>query len=114
MRKKGFFFFVALVRRSSFKSVLKQTLCLQVLVILSSCAVKPNQQELNRLENARKEAEAAEVQLKALQKERQALEAQLKEQKALLKNSQQAVDEAKSEIPVEPAPVPPDTSSAKQ
>ena len=76
-------------------------LCLGSILHLTliSCANKPNVQELNRLEEARKAAEAAEIQLEQLKKERLRLETQLAEQKKLLIKKQQEVNKAKSESP---------------
>jgi peptidoglycan hydrolase CwlO-like protein len=76
------------------------TLLVLIIVFLSlSCSRKPDQQELNRLEDARKAAESAEAQLEQLRNERLKLEEKLAEQKKLLEQKQKEVDEAKSNLP---------------
>jgi len=74
-------------------------LALITALLFLSCSKKPNQQELNRLEDARKSAESAEAQLEELRNERLKLEEKLAEQKKLLEQKQKEVDETKSNLP---------------
>jgi hypothetical protein len=63
-------------------------------ICIAGCASKPNQQELNRLEDARQAAEMAEQQLEKLRKERVTLEEELARQKQLLDSKQKEANEA--------------------
>ncbi|MFC1584357.1 hypothetical protein ACFL5V_02290 [Fibrobacterota bacterium] len=69
------------------------------LALFAACASKPNQEELNRLEDARKAAASAEAQLQQLKKERLELEEELARQKKLLEQKQKEVDDTKSTMP---------------
>ena len=72
------------------------TLLLVVFILLfSSCAKKPNEQELQRLENARKAAELAEAKLESVKKERLALEEELAIKKKTLEDKEIQVEKAK-------------------
>ena len=74
-------------------------LALGILLVLSNCSQKPNRKELNRLEDARHAAEAAEIQLEKLRTERQSLEKKLSDQKQTLEEKKSSVNKAKNKIP---------------
>ena len=75
--------FFRLRKRNWFSLVL-----VSAVILIASCAKKPNRQELDRLEEARKAAEAAEAQLERIKKERLSLEKELSQQKNLLEQKE--------------------------
>ena len=86
-------------KRQRISKCLLALLSFIIITTLISCAAKPKQDELNRLEDARKAAETAESELEQLKKDRLELEEKLDQQKKILEQKQKEVEDAKSKIP---------------
>ena len=76
------------------------TLALSAL-LFSGCTKRPDQDQLNRLEEARAAAESAETKLAAKKKERKVLEAQLATQQKELSVQTEERDELKEKMATE-------------
>ncbi len=67
-------------------------------LLFAACSQKPKSEDLARLEESRKAAEAAELRLKELQDKRKALEDELEEQKTLLNQKESEAAKAREEL----------------